>query len=45
MSLQYLKEIVKDEVDFLPADKHQRFPQLDAIILGACGQACSHYPK
>ena len=25
ISLQYLKENVKDEVDFLPADKHQRF--------------------
>ena len=25
MSLQYLKENVKDEVDFLPADKRQKF--------------------
>ena len=24
-SLQYLKENVKDVVDFLPGDKHQRF--------------------
>ena len=27
--LQYLKENVKDEVDFLPADKFQRFLQID----------------
>ena len=43
--LQYLKEIVKDEVDFLLADKHQRFLQIDTIILGVCGQACPNYPK
>ena len=45
ISLQYLKENVKDEVDFLPADKHQRFLQIDSIILGVCEQACPHYPK
>ena len=38
ISLQHLKENVKDEVDFLPADKHQRFLQIDTIILGVCGQ-------
>ena len=32
VSLQYLKENVKDEVDFLSADK--RFLQNDTIILG-----------
>ena len=37
-SLQYLlnkklKENVKGEVDFLPADKCQMFPQIDTIIL------------
>ena len=32
--LQYFKESVKDEVDFLPAVKHQRFLQIDTIILG-----------
>ena len=37
--LQYLKENMKDEVDFLPADKRQRFPQSDNIILDECGQA------
>ena len=29
-----LKENVKDEADFLPADKCQMFPQIDTIILG-----------
>ena len=27
-----LKENVKDEVDFLPSDKCQMFPQIDIII-------------
>ena len=45
MSLQYLKKHVKDEVDFLPADKHQRVLQIDTIILGACDQVCPNYPK
>ena len=39
ISLQYLKENKKDEVDFLPADKCWRFFQIDTIILGVCGQA------
>ena len=34
ISLQYLKENVNDEVDSLPANKHQRFLQSDTIILG-----------
>ena len=34
MSLQYLKENMKDEVD-LSAGKHQRFLQIEIIILGA----------
>ena len=45
MSLQYLKENVKDEVDFLPADKHQSVLQIHTIILGVGGQACPNYPK
>ena len=45
ISLQYLKENVKDENDFLPADKCERFLQIDTIILGVCGQACPNYPK
>ena len=27
---------MKDEVDFLPADKRQRFLQIDSNILGVC---------
>ena len=34
-----------DEDYFLPADKHQRFPQIDTTILGMCDQACPNYPK
>ena len=33
MFLQYLKSEVRDEVDFLYADKHQRFLQVDFNIL------------
>ena len=45
ISLQYLKEKVKDEVDLLPADKHLRLLQIDTVILGVCGQACQNYTK
>ena len=45
ISLQYLKKNVKDEVDFLPTDKRQRFLQIDAMIFVVCGQACLNYPK
>ena len=45
ISLQYLKENVKDEVIFLPVDKCQKFPQIHTIILGVCGQACPNYLK
>ena len=34
MSLQYLKKEVRDEVNFLHADKHQRFLQVDFNTLG-----------
>ena len=33
MSLQYLKKEVSDEVDFLHADKHKSFLQLDTMVL------------
>ena len=36
ISLQYLKENVKDEVNFLHADKHRMFLQIDTIILSVC---------
>ena len=42
ISSQYCKENVKDEVDFLPADKRQRFLQGDTVILDVCGQACAN---
>ena len=38
-------ENTKDEVNFLPADKCQMFPQIDIIILGVCVKACPNYPK
>ena len=36
---------MKGQIDFLPADKHKRFLQIDAIVLGVCGQACPNYAK
>ena len=45
ISLQYFNENVKDEPDFLPADKRRRLFQSDTIILGKCGQVCPNYPK
>ena len=45
ISLQHLKENLKDKVDFLPVDKCRRFLQSDSIILGVCGLACPNYPK
>ena len=44
ISLQYLRENVKDEYDILLGDKHERFLQIDTIILGVCGQRCPNYP-
>ena len=43
--LQYLKENMKNEVDFLPADKFWNFFQIDTIILSVCGQTCPNYLK
>ena len=45
ISLQYVKENVKDEVDFLSADKRRRFLKSDTIILGVYSKACPYYPK
>ena len=36
---------MKAEVDFLPADKHQRFLQVDTTIFGLRGQVCPNYLK
>ena len=48
-SVQYLCNVsnkkMKDEVDFLPAEKHQRFRQVNIIILGVCSQTCPNYSK
>ena len=33
------------ETDFLPADKHKNFLQIDTITLGMHGQACPKHPK
>ena len=43
--LQYLSKDVRDRVDFLPADKHQSFLQVDTIIFDAYGQAYPNFPK
>ena len=34
-----------DEVDCLPAEKHESFLQEDSITFGGHCQACSKYPK
>ena len=39
MSLQYLSKNVRDEVDFLLADKHERFLMADSINLDVHRQA------
>ena len=36
--LQYLKKVVSDKVDFLHADKHKNFLQIDAVIFYGDGQ-------
>ena len=45
MSFQYVQKSMRDEVDFVPADNHERFLQGDSITLGVHSQACSKYPK
>ena len=45
ISLQYLNENMKDEVDFLPDDEWWMFFEIDTIILGVCNQACPNYLK
>ena len=44
MSLQYLKEEVKDEVDFLHSDK-PAFLKGDTIVIDVHVQAFSNYSK
>ena len=43
--LPYLQKSIGYEIDFLPADKHEHFLQIDSIILGLHGQACPKHSK
>ena len=45
ISLQYPKKEVSDEVDFLHADKHESFLQIDTIIFYGDDQALPKFPK
>ena len=51
ISLQYSKENMDDEVeevsegDFLLADKHEIFLQIDSVIIDGDGQAFLNSPK
>ena len=45
ISLEYLKKEVSDEVDFLHADKHESFLQIDTMIFDGDGQAFPKFPK
>ena len=45
ISLQYLKKEVTDEVDFLHADKHGNFLQIDTMIFEVGGQAFPKFSK
>ena len=40
ISLQYLKENLKNEFVFLHADNHQKFLEIDTIKLSVCGKPC-----
>ena len=45
ISLQYLKKEVRDKVDFLHADKHESFLQIDTMIFDGDGQAFPKFSK
>ena len=45
ISLQYLKKVVSDEVNFLRVDKNESFLQIDAMIFYGDGQAFARFPK
>ena len=38
--LQYFQKNMAHEADFLSADKHKNFLQVDSITLGVCSQDC-----
>ena len=43
--LQYLKKEVRDKVDFVHADKHESFLQIDTMIFDGDDQAFPKFPK
>ena len=43
VSLQYLKKSMGCEIDFMPADKHKNFLQIDSITLDVHIHACPKY--
>ena len=45
ISLQYLTKEGREEVDFLHADKHKTFLQVDTADLSRHGQAWQNYSK
>ena len=45
ISLHCLKENVKNEIDFVPVDKHESFLQIDTVIYDGDGQAFPKFPK
>ena len=45
ISLKYLKKDVTDEVDFLHADKHESFLQIDTMISNGDGQVFTKFSK
>ena len=44
-SLQYFQKEVSDQVDFLHADKHGSFLQIDTMIFDGDGQAFPKFPE
>ena len=45
ISLRCFKTEVSDEVDFLHTDKHERFQQINTMILDGVGQTFPKSPK
>ena len=45
VSLQDLKKEGRIELDFMRADKHQIFLQVETIKFGGHGQSCPKYPR
>ena len=45
ISLQYFKKELSVEVDFLLADKHESFLQINTMVFDGDGQAFLKFPK